>query len=146
MGNSYSYTKPNSKTTDELWRTAIRKQLTQNNQLYLSFEIYKDITYKSGITEITKSKLLSILKSILDELNLSYTVSISRTNYKRHYFIDVNIIHTNKSERRLSRTKTSRAEQSFYYPTTPVPVQSFYYPAPTPIQQQVPTQTPAINH
>ena len=115
-------------------------------RFYLNFEIYKDITYKSGITEITKSKLLAILKSILDELNLSYTVSISRTSYKRHYFIDVNIIHTNKSERRISRTKTSRAEQSFYYPVTPVPVQSFYYPAPAPIPPQSTTTTPVNNH
>lgn len=111
MGNITSKRtyKNSSKTIDEQWIHTIKKQLTQNCQLYLSYEIYDEMTYNNNMTEISKQKLLNILKFTLDELHLNYFITISRTRKPIHYFIDVSIINnTNLGyiKQPISRKKT----------------------------------------
>lgn len=162
MGNSSSKKnsyKTSSKSIDEQWVILIKKQLTQNNYLYLSYEIYDEMTCNSCIQEISKQKLLNLLKITLDELRLNYFFTLSRTRKSINYFIDVSIIHNTKFgyiKPNISRKKTvlinddnsigsnsnteiqlveAQPELTNIYPLSygyhPGPYPSFYYPPPT---------------
>ena len=106
MGNTNSskQTKTTTKTTDDQWRRDIKKNLIKNNYLYFSYEIYDEMTYNSGLTEIRRENFLNILKSTLEELKLNYFITISRTKKPIHYYIDVSIINSNMKQIQKKKT------------------------------------------
>jgi hypothetical protein len=101
MGNIFSnkqIQKSTSKSTEQQWKIAIKKQLQNNLYMYLRYEIVDEMTYHSGRTEISKRKLLCLLKTMLAELQLSFFITITPTNKPSNYFIHVSIIYYIKKD------------------------------------------------
>lgn len=81
------------KTTNQSWETLIKKQLIQNSDLYLEFEVFDEIIIYNKINQINKTKFLEILKNVMFELKLTYFITINKINKPTHYFIVVTIIN-----------------------------------------------------
>lgn len=100
MGNANStknkYThNPNN---DLLWKAHIKKQLQANHYAYLQYEMYDEMTYKSGRTEIPKKKLIQLIKASLVSLRLNFFISVFPTAKPKHYYLMVSIVHLTKKE------------------------------------------------
>lgn len=133
MGNIVSSKQPyksmSSKSTEQQWKMAIKKQLQQNVYMYLRYEIYDEMTYHSGRTEISKRKLLCLLKIVLSEMQLSFFVTITPTNKSLHYFINVSIIYYIKREpEQIEEEESVLSNNSSQYSSSMNHISSFSLP------------------
>ncbi len=99
MGNKHPNQAPRyTRTVEYEWTNLIRTQLHENSYLYLIFELKDGVTFNSGLKEITKRKLLYLIKKIMEEEKLQFITNILQSDNPRKYHIQISVINISMAQ------------------------------------------------